>query len=48
MIGIGIGIVVETVKLARSMLPSPPISATSDWDENGQSIETNGGRDDRQ
>jgi hypothetical protein len=35
MIGIGIGIVVETVKLARSMLPSPPISATSDWDENG-------------
>ncbi|HSJ82336.1 MAG TPA: hypothetical protein VLA91_00815 [Acidimicrobiia bacterium] len=34
MIGIGIGIVVETVKLARSFLPVLAASSTSDWDDN--------------
>jgi hypothetical protein len=34
MIGIGIGIVVETVKLARSFLPTLAVSSTSDWDDN--------------
>jgi hypothetical protein len=34
MVGIGIGIVVEAVKLARGALPALGASATSDWDHN--------------
>ena len=34
MIGIGIGIVVEMVKLARSLLPRLAVSSTRDWDNN--------------
>lgn len=34
MVGIGIGIVVEVVKLARSLLPGLAVSATRHWDDN--------------
>lgn len=34
MVGIGVGILVEVVKLARSLLPALAVSSTPDWDEN--------------